>query len=84
MRVQVLFFGVLKDLVGHASESLQLAEGATVADVLDHYESRIPRIREVLPSLALSVNQHYAGPDALLGDGDEVGLLPPVSGGTGQ
>jgi MoaE-MoaD fusion protein len=81
MRVQVLFFGVLKDLIGRASEDLELADGATVADVLDHYESKIPQIREVLPSVALSVNQHYSGPGAVLGNGDEVALLPPVSGG---
>ena len=84
MQVQVLFFGILKDLVGRASESLQLEEGATLADVLDHYGSRIPEIREILPTSALSVNQYYAGPGALLGDGDEVGLLPPVSGGAVQ
>jgi molybdopterin synthase catalytic subunit len=83
MRVQVLFFGVLKDLVGRASESLELGDGATVGDVLRHYESRIPKIGEVLPSIALSVNQHYAGPGAVLGNGDEVALLPPVSGGSG-
>jgi len=81
MRVQVLFFGVLKDLIGRPSEDLELADGATVADVLDHYESKIPQIREVLPSVALSVNQHYSGPGAVLGNGDEVALLPPVSGG---
>ncbi|PYX36169.1 MAG: molybdopterin synthase sulfur carrier subunit [Acidobacteria bacterium] len=81
MRVQVLFFGVLRDLVGRASETLELDEDATVADVLEHYQSRIPKIREMLPSLALSVNQHYSGPGAVLGNGDEVALLPPVSGG---
>jgi molybdopterin converting factor small subunit len=81
MRVQVLFFGILKDLVGRASESLELDEGATVADVLEHYELRVPKLRGFMPSIALSVNQHYAGPGAVLGNGDEVGLLPPVSGG---
>ena len=82
MRVRILFFGVLKDLVGRASDSLELRDGATVADVLEHYESRIPKIREVLPSIALSVNQHYSGPGAILENDDEVALLPPVSGGT--
>jgi MoaE-MoaD fusion protein len=84
MRVRVLFFGVLKDLVGQASESLELREGATVADVLSHYESTVPRIRAVLPSIALSVNQHYSGPGAVLGNDDEVALLPPVSGGAAR
>lgn len=81
MRVEVLFFGLLKELVGRASESLELREGSTVADVLSHYESQIPKIRELLPSVALSVNQQYAGPGAVLGPDDEVALLPPVSGG---
>jgi MoaE-MoaD fusion protein len=84
MRVQVLFFGVLKDLVGRASDSLELAEGATVADVVDHYQSRIPKIRELMPTVALSVNQHYAGPGLVLGNNDEVALLPPVSGGASR
>jgi MoaE-MoaD fusion protein len=84
MRVRVLFFGVLKDLMGSAGESLELQDGATVADVLTYCESRVPRIREFLPAVALSVNQHYSGPGALLGDNDEVALLPPVSGGAGR
>ena len=84
MRVQVLFFGILKDIVGRASDSLELQEGSTLADVLTHYEDRVPKIREVLHTVALSVNQHYAGPGAVLGEGDEVALLPPVSGGKSQ
>lgn len=84
MRVRVLFFGVLKDLVGSAGESIELQDGATVADVLTHYEGRVPRIRELLPTIALAVNQHYSGPVAVLGDNDEVALLPPVSGGSGS
>jgi molybdopterin converting factor small subunit len=39
-------------------------------------------LHELLPSVALSVNQHYAGPGTVLGANDEVALLPPVSGGT--
>src|SRR5215469_11965655 len=84
MRVRVLFFGILKDLIGRESESLDLREGATLADVLSYYEERVPKIREVLHTVALSVNQHYAGPGAVLGDDDEVGLLPPVSGGASR
>lgn len=81
MRVQILFFGMLKELAGRASDTIELAEGASVADVLRHYESQIPRLKETLSSLALAVNQQYAGPDAKLNAGDEVALLPPVSGG---
>jgi molybdopterin converting factor small subunit len=82
MRVQVLFFGMLKDLVGRASESLELREPATVADVLEHYQQCVPELRKLLSSIALSVNQHYAGPGTVLGANDEIALLPPVSGGS--
>jgi molybdopterin converting factor subunit 1 len=81
MRVRVLFFGMLKDLVGRPADSVELADGAAVRDVLAHYESQIPRLGESLPSLAFAVNQQYAGPDTKLKAGDEVALLPPVSGG---
>lgn len=81
MQIHVLFFGVLKDLAGAADESVILDAGATVADLLNHLESRAPRLKAVLPTVAMSVNQEYAGPEAKLKPGDEVALLPPVSGG---
>jgi molybdopterin converting factor subunit 1 len=82
MKLHVLFFGILKEFAGKASDTLDIAEGAQVADVLKHYQSRIPRLTDMLPSLAVAVNQQYAGPETGLKAGDEVALLPPVSGGT--
>jgi molybdopterin synthase catalytic subunit len=82
MQVTVLFFGMLKDLAGRGSESLNLADNATLGDVLDHYASEIPRLKEFAASIAMSVNQEYAGFDTKLKSGDEIALLPPVSGGT--
>jgi len=81
MRVRVLFFGMLKDLAGKASEVVELSEEASIRDLLARYEAQIPRLNELLPSLALAVNQQYAGPDAKLKSDDEIALLPPVSGG---
>jgi molybdopterin synthase catalytic subunit/molybdopterin converting factor small subunit len=83
MRVRVLFFGMLKDLIGKASDSLDLADDAVVADVLRHYELQVPRLKQTLPSLALAVNQQYASPQSKLRSNDEIALLPPVSGGSG-
>jgi MoaE-MoaD fusion protein len=82
MQVQVLFFGILKDLVGRSSETLELADGARVKAVLEHYSQRAPRFDGMLNSLALSVNREYATAEAILRAGDEVALLPPVSGGS--
>jgi molybdopterin converting factor subunit 1 len=82
MRVSVLFFGVLKDLVGKSSELLDLPEGSSVRDVLEHYTSQLPRLAESQASLAVAVNQQYAGAGTRLKSDDEVALLPPVSGGS--
>jgi len=84
MRVRVLFFGVLKDISGKSSDSLDLPDGASVRDVLAHYAAQSPQMKGSLPSLAMAVNQEYAGMETMLKSGDEVALLPPVSGGSGQ
>lgn len=83
MQIHVLFFGMLRDLAGRASESLDLPEDATLGDVLSHYQERVPSFKSLTAALAMSVNQEYAGPEAKLKPGDEVALLPPVSGGAG-
>jgi molybdopterin converting factor subunit 1 len=84
MRVRVLFFGMLKDTAGKSSDLLDLPESASVADLLAHYQGRMPRFKDSLPSLAVAVNQQYAGPETKLKADDEVALLPPVSGGSGE
>ncbi len=82
MQVRVLFFGILKDLAGQATDSLSLSSGATVRDVFTHYEQRIPSLLNLKASIAMSVNQEYASLETNLSDGDEVAMLPPVSGGS--
>jgi molybdopterin synthase catalytic subunit/molybdopterin converting factor small subunit len=81
MEIRVLFFGVLRDVAGRSSERLQVADGARVSDLVLHYERSVPTMKALLPSLAISVNQQYAGPEVELNANDEVALLPPVSGG---
>jgi molybdopterin converting factor subunit 1 len=81
MRLRVLFFGMLKDLVGQSSATLDLPESATVGDLLAHFAAQLPQLKDSLSSLAVAVNQHYAGTEIELKSGDEVALLPPVSGG---
>jgi molybdopterin converting factor subunit 1 len=81
MRVRVLFFGQLKDIVGVAQEDAELAEGARVEDLFERYGRKFPKLAEFRPSIAASVNQEYTPWAALLASGDEVAFLPPVSGG---
>ncbi|MGB0065685.1 MAG: molybdenum cofactor biosynthesis protein MoaE [Terracidiphilus sp.] len=83
MRVEVLAFGMLKDWLGSTAAALELPEGATVAMLLDHLRAASPSAaNEILSSIAVSVNSEYAHAAHILRDGDEVGLLPPVSGGS--
>lgn len=84
MHIRVLFFGMLKDLTGRSTDSLELPEHATLRDLLTHYQQQVPRLNQISASLAMSINQEYAPPDSQLESGDEVALLPPVSGGSGQ
>ena len=81
MRVQVLFFGILKDLAGAASAQLELASGATAADLWSELNRQTPALARYERSVALAVNQQYSEPGTPLHEGDEVALLPPVSGG---
>ena len=81
MRVRVLFFGQLKDIVGLAQDDAELSDGARVEDLFERYGRRFPKLAEFRPSIAASVNQEYAGWRAPLSTGDEVAFLPPVSGG---
>src|SRR5215469_15721744 len=76
MQVQVLPFGVLKDWLGSSASTVELHEGATVADLLAQLGPAAP-----LRGIAVSVNAEYALAGHVLRDGDEIGLLPPVSGG---
>jgi MoaE-MoaD fusion protein len=83
MRVHILTFGILKDWLGSAGSSIELEDRATVADLLErlaHQHAGAPAA--AWRGIAVSVNAEYAIAARVLCDGDEVGLLPPVSGGT--
>ena len=77
----MLFFGRVRELAGHAEETGELPEGATIADLFDRYARRFPALGGFRSSLVASRNQEFAAWDTKLADGDEVAFLPPVSGG---
>jgi molybdopterin converting factor subunit 1 len=81
MMLRVLFFGVLKDRFGAEHDDVELAEPASVADLISVLRPDTSNLSPVWSSLAVAVNRVYATRDTPLRDGDEVALLPPVSGG---
>ena len=84
MQIRVLFFGVLRELAGLPLETLDLPEASTLADVLEHCARSRPGLRQHFLGMAVSRNQEFASLSDVLHAGDEVGLLPPVSGGLGE
>jgi molybdopterin converting factor subunit 1 len=83
MQVRVLYFGVLKDMVGHRSCEMDLPEGLSVGELVERHGAQMGASKELWDSIAVAVNQQYAKAGDVLQDGDEVALLPPVSGGQG-
>ena len=81
MQVRVLYFGVLKEIFSRENEILEIADGTDVGGLLGIFREsgRAPEI--FWDSLAVAVNQEYAKGNDPLQEGDEVALLPPVSGG---
>ena len=81
MQIRVLFFGQLKDVCGRSEEGLELPSGASVRAVFDHYAAMFPRLAAMARSVVMARNHEFAQPGDLLSEGDEVAMLPPVSGG---
>lgn len=80
MHLRVLFFGVLRDHFG-PEETLEQFPGGTVADLLRYYRVLSPELGPLWEKIAVAVNQHYAQAGQELHAGDEIAMLPPVSGG---
>lgn len=81
MKVRVLFFSVLQDAAGVPEIEWELPLGASLADLLEAVFARWPELRRWDGSLLLAVDHDYVKRGALLTDGCEVALMPPVQGG---
>jgi len=81
MRVHLRFFAILRERIGHSEQDHEIAATATVADLWTELCERYPQLREHGGSMSFAVNRVYVDRHHVLGDGDEVALIPPVSGG---
>lgn len=81
VRVKVLFFGRLKELIGRGEDALEVSEASTIEQLFTAYAGRHPELGKFRSSLVASRNQEFAAWDTPLHSGDEVAFLPPVSGG---
>ena len=81
MRVTVRLFARLRDITGAAEMLRDVRPGATIGAVWQELAGEFPALADYQRSISTALNADYARMDAEVHDGDEIGFLPPVSGG---
>jgi molybdopterin synthase catalytic subunit len=81
MKVRVLLFASLRERAGCESDELTMRPGATLSDALGVLLSRHPKLGLLNSSVRFAVNREFVDALKPLADGDEIALIPPVSGG---
>jgi molybdopterin synthase catalytic subunit len=81
MKVTVRLFAVLRERAKTSELALELPEGSNTADLLEQLSAKYPSLTTWLSKCAVAVNRQYVDRDAPVKDGDEVAVIPPVSGG---
>ncbi len=81
MKATVKLFAILREKAGTPELVLELPEASSVADLLEEVGRRFPGLPSLTPNSMVAVNAEYVEGSHLLHDGDEVALIPPVSGG---
>jgi molybdopterin synthase sulfur carrier subunit len=80
MTVQLLSFGIIKEILGRESISFNLPKQSNTADLRNKLNTEFPQLRE-LASYMIAVNNEYADKNLIIQQKDEIALIPPVSGG---
>ena len=79
MKVKVLFFASYREITGKSQIEVDVQPGETLSALTSKIRTNFPNLPE--SDIMIAVNQEFAKPDYVLKDGDEVALIPPVSGG---
>ncbi len=81
MQLTVRFFALYRERAGRSAATVETPAGATVADLVGLIRQQFPRLAPPEAQIVVAVNEEYAEPDTALHPGDEICLIPPVSGG---
>lgn len=81
MNITVRYFAIMREHLGKSTETLELPEGTTAGEIFQRAIRDTPRLAGLERAVMVMVNEEYVEPDHALRDGDEVALIPPVSGG---
>ena len=82
MKVKLLFFANLKNIISKSRIDLTLPDGANVLQLREILLGSYPQLKEVLPNVIVSINQEFAFDEDLIPEGAEIAFFPPVSGGS--
>jgi molybdopterin converting factor subunit 1 len=81
MNVQLLYFAAIRELVGMSEERVELPDDVAQLSQLVSWLERERGLAGKLASVRFAINESFAGPDAPIGSGDVVAVIPPVAGG---
>jgi molybdopterin synthase sulfur carrier subunit len=80
MKINILTFGIAKDIIGSRNMELELPEGSSVGYLKELLVASYPAFSD-LKSLQVAVNEEFASNELILTAKDDIALIPPVSGG---
>jgi MoaD family protein len=81
MKVRAQFYAQLRDLIGRREMDVELAEGATIRDLLDEIYAQKPKLRPYDKSILIGAGLEFVDRNHKLCPGDEISIMPPVQGG---
>jgi molybdopterin synthase sulfur carrier subunit len=80
MKLTILAFSVVKEIFNGNSIQIELPQGATTADLKAYLNSQYPALQQ-LATYLIAVNSEYSAEQTIIQEGDEIAIIPPVSGG---
>ncbi|GBG86375.1 hypothetical protein CBR_g41370 [Chara braunii] len=81
IKVRVLFFALVKELLGKAATTMELDEGTDTARLLQLLTTKFPALKSISGSVMIAVNREYVYSPVRINNGDEIAFFPPISGG---
>jgi molybdopterin converting factor subunit 1 len=81
LRVNLLFFAVLRDITGVEKRAIEVPEGTTALDVWKELRAAHPQLAAYTRPPMTAVNMEYVEAERILREGDELAFIPPVAGG---